>query len=160
MSQKFPAQLVLVAAVGWIGEEPLLQVSEQHLKELVLWRKEELGENALFECDNQLFLLPGRTGGKGCPMPRPGSAVKCCQSKPIEIHLLPVRSRQRAVQIDTGADRAGTGSRIVSGEEPLEYGRDGSCLVRSECQQSRHLHLNVPSAALLLRKDTLPAVLP
>jgi hypothetical protein len=44
MTQKPPAQLVAVAAVGGVGKEPFLQVGAQHLEEFLLGRDAEVGK--------------------------------------------------------------------------------------------------------------------
>jgi hypothetical protein len=49
MAQELPAQLVAVASVGRVGEEPFLQVGSQHLEEIALRGDPKVGEYALFQ---------------------------------------------------------------------------------------------------------------
>jgi hypothetical protein len=49
MAQELPAQLVAVATVRRIGEEPFLQVGAQHFEKVALRGDPEVGEYALFQ---------------------------------------------------------------------------------------------------------------
>jgi hypothetical protein len=88
MAQDLPAQLVAVAPVGGVGEEPFLQVGAQHFEEVALRRDPKVGNYALFQLGYQGVLLLGSAIGEGGAAAPTGGEIQRCKAEPVGVSLV------------------------------------------------------------------------
>jgi len=135
MSQETPAQLVAIAAVGRIGEEPFLKVSSQKVEEVALRRNVEVGKVSAFEAGERGVLLFASSIGEGRAVEPVSGAIQGRQAEPVALGIVPVRAGQSPIHVFEDPDRGRAGAVFAGGEKALEEGRGRARFVRVQDQQ-------------------------
>jgi hypothetical protein len=144
VAEKPPSQLVVVAAVGGVGEEAFLQVFTQHIEEALLGRGKEVRELSALQFPHQLVLLLDLAVGEGITAELLRGAIQCGQPEPVGFYLVRVRPRQCTIQVGDHPYLGRAGSVLVGREHALEERRRGAGLVPIEGDQTpqRRFHTN------------------
>jgi hypothetical protein len=137
VAEEPPAQLVAVAAVHRVGEQPLLEMGPEHGEQLPLVGHVEAGQPAPLQVGQQGVLILGVGVGEGPAGALPGHPVDRGQAEPVGVGLVPVGAGQGPVEVGEDADGGGAGAVLVGREQPLEDRGRGAGLVPAEAAGGR-----------------------